>query len=109
MYYEKTKSKDQTLKKIHDAMTLAATTTIKGFRTKFDKQSTITNLKNGVGFLEEVCYFNCLQMDELHDYFWCWFSLWFCSLKFQIYLHYNANEKLEMSLEILQRISTYVV
>ncbi len=77
-YYEKTKPEDRTPRGVHDAMTLAATAAIKGFRTEFDKQSAITNPKNGVGFLEEVCNFDCLQMNELHDlhdYFWCWFSL----------------------------------
>jgi len=70
-YYEKTKSGDRTPKGVHDSMTLAAIATIKGFQIEFDKQSTITNPKNGAAmFLEEVCNFHCLQMDGLHDYFW---------------------------------------
>lgn len=77
-YYEKTKQQDRTPKGVHDAMTQAAIAAIKGYRTEFDKQSAIANPKNGVGFLEEVCHFLCLQMHDLYYiYFWCWVSFIF--------------------------------
>jgi hypothetical protein len=68
-YYEKLQSKDRTPKEVHDVMTQAVTAATKGFQIEFDKQSTVANPKNDVGFLEEVCNSIYMQINNFHVYF----------------------------------------